>query len=352
MFLTIIVFILILGLLIFVHEFGHFITAKLNNVKVEEFAFGFPPRLISILRGGTRYSLNAIPIGGYVKILGEEATNHEAGSLQNKKISVKALIMVAGVLMNFVLAIVLMTIGFSIGMTPLVSDPAKMAGTKNSQVMVVYIQPDSPAAKINLEPGVIINGFNSTADLQAFTRERLGQTVDLSVVKNQKTENLQVTLSEDKNAPLGVGIIPITKVKQPVYQALFTSVAEAGKAVGAIFVFLWDIIKSVFTTGRAGEAADGVVGPVGLFNFTSQAIKIGWIYVLQLVIILSINLGVINILPFPALDGGKVLFLGLEAAFRRKIVRTEVENIIHLIGFGLLILLLIAITYRDIINFF
>jgi regulator of sigma E protease len=352
MLITIIVFILILGLLIFAHEFGHFITAKLNNVKVEEFAFGFPPRLFSIRRGGTRYSINAIPIGGYVKILGEEESNHEAGSLQNKKISVKMLIIVAGVLMNFLLAIFLMTIGFSIGMTPLVSDPAKMTGTKVSQVMVVYIQPGSPAAKIGLEPGNIINGFNSTSDLQTFTHEHLGQEVDLSVLKNQTTENIKVTLSEDQTAPLGVGLIPITKVKQPFYQAFITSFTEAGKAVGAIFVFLWTIIKNVFTTGHAGQAAEGVVGPVGLFNFTAQAIKIGWIYVLQLVIILSINLGVINILHFPALDGGKALFLGLEGIFRRKIIRTEVENIIHLIGFGLLILLLIAITYRDIINYF
>lgn len=352
MLLTIIIFILILGLLILVHEFGHFITAKLNNVKVEEFALGFPPRIFSIRRGGTRYSLNAIPIGGYVKILGEEESNHEAGSLQNKKLSVKALIMVAGVTMNFILAIILMTLGFSLGMTPLVSDPATMAGTKNSQVMVVYIQSDSPAAKIGLEPGNIINGFDSTSDLQQFTKTHLGQEVELSISKNQKTENTKVTLSQDQDAPLGVGLVPITKVKQPIYQAFITSITETGKAIGAIFVFLYDIIKNVFTTGHAGEAAEGVVGPVGLFNFTAQAIKIGWIYVLQLIIILSINLGVINILPFPALDGGKVLFLGLEGLFRRKVIRTEIENIIHLIGFGLLILLLIAITYRDIINFF
>jgi len=352
MILTIIVFAFILGLLIFVHELGHFLTAKINGVKVEEFAFGFPPRIFSIRRGGTQYSLNAIPIGGYVKILGEEETNREAGSLQNKKTSVKILIVVAGVLMNFMLAILLMTIGFSIGMTPLVSDPGKMTGEKTSQVMVVYIQPDSPAAKAGLEPGVIINGFNSTSDFQAFTRENIGEEVDLSIQNNREQETIKVTLSQDQNVPFGVGIMPITKIKQPVWQAFITSFTETGRAIGAIFVFLYDILKNVFTTGSAGEAAEGVVGPVGLFNFTAQAIKIGWIYVLQLVIILSINLGVINILPFPALDGGKALFILLEGTFRRKVIRTEIENIIHMIGFGLLILLLIAITYRDIINFF
>jgi regulator of sigma E protease len=154
------------------------------------------------------------------------------------------------------------------------------------------------------------------------------------------------------DAPLGVGIVSITKVKQPVWQAFVTSVKETGFAIGALFSFLGGIIKSLFTTGTAGAAAEGVVGPVGLFNFTSQAIKVGWIYVLQLVILLSINLGIINILPFPALDGGKALFLALEGIFRKKVIRAEIENIIHLVGFALLILLFIAITFRDVRNFF
>lgn len=351
MILTIIIFVLILGLLIFVHEFGHFITAKMNGVKVEEFAFGFPPRIFGIRRGGTLYALNAIPVGGYVKILGEEESNHDAGSLQNKRWSVKALIMVAGVIMNFILAIILMTIGFSIGMTPLVSDPAKMPGKKESQVMIVYVRPNSAASSVNLQPGEVLNGFTSAEELSAFTKSNAGKEIELSVSQKNNQRTVKVKLPEVES-PLGVGIEPVTKVKQPVYQAFLTSITESAKAVGAIFVFLADILKNVFTTGHTGQAAEGVVGPVGLFNFTSQAIKIGWIYVLQLVIILSINLGVINILPFPALDGGKVLFLAIEGIFRKKVIRTEIENLIHMIGFGLLILLLVAITYRDIVNFF
>ena len=116
-------------------------------------------------------------------------------------------------------------------------------------------------------------------------------------------------------------------------------------------ILLAGIIKSLFTTGSAGEAGSGVVGPIGIFNFTSQALKIGWIYILQLLAILSINLGIINILPFPALDGGKILFLGLEGIFRKKILRQEIENLIHTIGFILLIILLLAITLRDILRF-
>jgi len=252
--------------------------------------------------------------------------------------------------MNFVLAIILMTIGFTIGMTPLVSDPAQMTGQKISKVMVVDVQKDSAAQKAGIEQGDIIDGFSSASDLQEFTRSNLGKSESFNVEKNSEVRDLTIALSSDKDAPLGVGVISITKVKQNVFSAFWTSIKETGKVVAAIFVFLWAIISSVFTTGHAGEAAAGATGPVGLFNFTSQAIKIGWIYVLQLVAILSINLGIINILPFPALDGGKILFLSLEGIFRKKVVRQEVENIIHLVGFALLILLMLAITYRDIVH--
>lgn len=365
MFITIITFIIILGLLVFVHEFGHFIVAKKLGVKVEEFAFGFPPRLWSIKKGDTTYAINAIPLGGYVKMLGEEGDetmtskgNVTTGATSNPKsfsqkpVWARIAIVVAGVIMNFILAIVLMTIGFSLGMTPLVSDPANMAGSKESKVMITFVQPGSPAAWAGLEANNILNGFVSTSDLQKFTKDNLGKEVNFSVQKNSKTENITVKLSENTESPLGVGIVSMTKVKQPVWQAFLTSVTETGLAIGALFSFLADIIKSVFTTGNAGVAAEGVVGPVGLFNFTAQAIKVGWIYVLQLVILLSINLGIINILPFPALDGGKVLFLALEGLFKKKVVRQEIENIIHLVGFALLILLFIAITFKDVKNIF
>jgi regulator of sigma E protease len=348
--LTIIVFIVILGLLIFVHEAGHFIAAKIAKVKVDEFAFGFPPRIVSYKRGETRYSINAIPLGGYVKLYGEEEEIKQPHSFFGRPVGWRIFIVTTGVLMNFILAIILMTIGFTIGMTPLVSDPTTMSGIKKSQVMIVYVEPNSAAAKIGLAQGDILNGFSSTTDLQQFTQAHIGQTVNLSVTQGNKTENLTTQLSSDKTAPLGVGIVSITTVKQNVLTAFWTSIKETGKVIAALFVFLWTIIKSVFTTGHAGPAAEGVVGPVGLFNFTSQALKIGWIYVLQLVALLSINLGIINILPFPALDGGKVLFLALEGIFKRKVVRQEVENIIHLVGFGLLIILILAITYRDIVN--
>ncbi len=350
MILTIIVFVVILALLIFVHEAGHFIVAKISRVKVLEFAFGFPPKIIAVKRRETTYAINAIPLGGYVKLFGEEEKIQNPGSFMSKPVWKRILIVTSGAVMNFVLAIILMTIGFSIGMTPLVSDPATMSGQKTSQVMIVYIEPNSSAAQAGLVIGEILNGFNSTSDLQTFTHSHLGQEVTFSIEKNGTSTQRKVHLSSDERAPLGIGIISIAKVKQNILQAFWTSIKETGKVVTTLFVFLWDILKSFFTTGKGGPAAEGVVGPVGLFNFTSEALTMGWIYVLRLVILLSVNLGIINLLPFPALDGGKVLFLALEGIFKRKVVRQEIENIIQLVGFALLILLIIAITYRDIIN--
>lgn len=350
MFLTIVIFVAILVVLILIHEFGHFIVAKLNGVKVEEFAFGFPPRLFSKKYHGTRYSFNLIPLGGYVSLLGENEAVKERGSYYSKKVWQKISIVLMGVLMNFILAIIVLTIGFSVGMTPLVSDPTTLGGQKSSEVMVVEVVPQSAASQIGLEAGNVLKGFSTPEDLQKFTKSHAGQTVTLEVIKNRETQNLPVTLASSE-APLGVGVVSIAKVKQPVYRAIVTAVVEVGKSIAVVFVVLWDIVRSIFTTGKTGEAGAGVVGPVGIYNFTASALKIGWIYILQLLAILSINLGIINILPFPALDGGKILFLGLEGIFRKKVVRQEIENLIHTIGFILLIVLMLAIVFRDILRF-
>lgn len=349
MILTIVIFIAILAVLILFHELGHFLVAKANGVKVKEFAFGFPPRLLSITRGGTRYSINLIPLGGYVSLLGEDENVHEVGSFYTKKIWQKFLIVFTGVVMNFILAIIVLTIGFMIGMTPLVSDPATLGGQKTPQVIIADVTAGSPAQKAGLQKGDILNGFSSAQDLQNFTRSHQNQTVSLGIQEGDKVTDKQVTLGQGEG-PLGVYVVSITKVKQKFPQALVTATVEVGKSIVVIFSALWMILKSVFTTGKTGEVGAAITGPVGIFNLTGEFVRLGFVYVMQFLAILSINLGIINILPFPALDGGKILFLGLEGIFRRKVVRQEVENIIHTIGFILLIILLLAITFRDILR--
>ena len=350
MILTIVIFIAILILLIMIHELGHFLIAKANKVKIKEFAFGFPPRIASIVKHGTRYAINAIPLGGYVSLVGEDEADKSHGSYFTKKVWQKILIVGFGVISNFLLAIIILSIGFMVGMTPLVSDPATMGGQKTSQIMIAEVVTDSPAAKVGIKQGDILEGFASPQELSNFTHSHPNSTQIFKVRINDQISELPIQLGAG-DAPLGVAAISITKVKLPFFQAIWASIIEVGKSIATVVVVLWGIIASLFTTGSAGEAGQGVVGPVGIFNFTSQALSLGWIYVLQLAAILSINLGIINILPFPALDGGKIFFLALEGIFRKKVVRQEVENTIHTVGFIILILLVIVITLRDVFRF-
>ncbi|PIP21480.1 MAG: hypothetical protein COX39_02710 [Candidatus Nealsonbacteria bacterium CG23_combo_of_CG06-09_8_20_14_all_40_13] len=346
--LTLVVFILILGLLIFVHEFGHFIIAKRTGVKVLEFAFGFPPRIFSWKRQETTYSINAIPVGGYVKMLGEDGQNNAPNSFSKKKVPTRLAIVFAGVFFNFLLTIVLLAIGFSIGMSPIVSKADSFSGEKIHNILVVQIEKDSPAQKVGIQSGEMILGFKNAADFQNFTQAHKGETISLAMKKAGRTRNISVLLSQSSEAPLGVGMVEDVKVKLPFYKAIVAATAETGKITWAIIKFLGIFFKNIFVSGKVSQ---DVTGPVGVFSFVSSAIDLGLVYVLQLTALISINLALINILPFPALDGGRILFIALEGVRGKKVIRAEIENIIHLVGFAILILLILAITYRDIIRF-
>lgn len=344
---TIIAFILILGILIFVHEFGHFISAKLCGVKVEEFGFGFPPKIFRIKRGETYYSINWIPLGGFVKLLGEEDKNKDPRSFFMQPIWKRLLIIVSGVIMNFIFAIFILTIGFSVGMTPIVSEPSTLGGSQQTEIIIAGTTKDSPAEKAGLESGDIVTGFNSVEDFQNFTKSHKNEEITLSIKRDHKPTSVNVKLSEDAEAPLGVALAQATLVKLPPFQAFKAGVIEAGKTSTAIFKFLYNFFHDLFT-GK--KVSDQVAGPVGIFTITKQAVGLGIGYVLQFMALLSVNLGIMNILPFPALDGGKAVFLLAEAIRGKKIVKVELENLIHWIGFIILIALVILITYNDIVR--
>lgn len=347
MFLSILAFVLILGLLIFVHEWGHYIGARLANIKVEEFAFGFPPRLFSWKRGETTYAINALPLGGYVRLLGEDGGSDDQRSFGKQKARIRLAVIVAGVLMNLVLAVVALSIGFLVGMVPVVSDPADLGGTHEAQVMITGVSENSAAATAELASGDILIGFTSPEAVREFTLERAGQPVELTILRDGETVVKTVTLGMDSAAPLGVGLAQLTKVRLAPLPAIGAAVVETGKTIGATFEFLGGFFKQLFTTG---EVAEGVSGPVGIYTVTSQAVTLGASYVLQLLAILSVNLALLNILPFPALDGGRALFIVLEGIVRRRVVRQEIEATIHAIGFVLLLILVAIITYRDIVS--
>ena len=347
MLLTIIVFIVILGLLIFVHEWGHFLVARLVGIKVEEFAFGFPPRVLAWKRGETEYALNLFPIGGYVRLLGEDGKSSDPRAFNRQSVLKRLGVVVAGVAMNLVLAVLVFWVGFTIGMVPVVSQPAALGGTQTPQLFVVGVVHNSAAAQIGLLEFDIIQGFGSSDELRTYTKSHTGETVPLTIIRNGEEVTKQVSLGTDESGPLGVYTQQVTKVQLPFFQAGRAAVIETGKTVVATFHFLGDFFKNLI---GHGQIAEGVTGPVGIFRITGQTVQLGFTYVLQLLGILSVNLALLNILPIPALDGGRGLFVVLEGIIRRKVVREEIEGTIHAIGFILLLALIALITYRDIVH--
>lgn len=346
--LTIIAFIIIFGLLIFVHEFGHFITAKLSGIKVEEFGFGFPPKIFSIKRGETSYSLNWIPMGGFVRMLGEEEASKNPRSFGMQSVGKRILVIVSGVIMNFILAILVLTIGFSIGMTPIVSDPSTLGGKQTNQIIIVAVNKDSAAQKAGILQGDIVEGFKTVEELQKFTSSQKNKEVNLKILHDYQAKDVNVKLSDSDTAPLGVSLAQATKVKLSVWKSFKLAIIETGKTIAAIFKFLYNFFHDLFV-GKKG-VTEQVAGPVGIFTITKQAVRLGLAYVLQFVALLSINLGIMNILPLPALDGGRAAFLIAEAIRGKKVLKMELENLIHWIGFFILIALVVLITYNDIMR--
>jgi regulator of sigma E protease len=357
-FLTIIVFIFILGLLVFVHEAGHFVAAKLSKIKVEEFAFGFPPRIWSKKKGETVYAINAFPIGGYVKMLGESEESQSKRSYSKKTPGTRAIVSVAGVIMNVVLAWLILTIGFAVGMSPLVSSPDSIPGKKlSTSIIVEEVEANSPASSAGLQPGddlvsaIPVGGssvvFNSATDVTNFTKSHEGKQVELVFKRDNVEKSAETTISKNDSSPLGIAIVENSIVRTAWYWAPVVAFREIVKIIGVNFVFLKSFFAQLFSHG---QISNQVGGPVAIYIFTGMAVKAGAMVVLQFIAILSISLALVNILPFPALDGGRLLFIILEKIFRRKVVTDNVENIIHTVGFGLIILFAIAITYRDVVN--
>lgn len=359
MILTIITFIIVLGILIIVHEFGHFIVAKKVGVKVLEFAIGFPPRIAHFKKGETKYAINAIPIGGYVKMLGELEHSKDKRAFENQKPSKRFAISIAGVVMNFVLAWLLLTIGFEIGMSPIVTDPNTIPGKIiSSEIIIADTVKDSPAEAAKIQAGdVLISGtfqnetkkFASAKEVSDFTGAHHNQSVIFQIKRDNKEINQEVYLSGTADVPFGVSMIDKSIVRATWYMAPYVALKEVGGVTKLTFQFLGGFFKNLFSKGQVSEE---VGGPVAIYVYTGLAVRAGILVLIQFVALLSINLGLINILPFPALDGGRILFIILERISGKRVVKESVENIIHTIGFAILILLILAITYKDVVKLF
>lgn len=346
---TLVAFLVILGLLVFFHELGHFSAAKLLGVKVEEFAFGFPPRLFCRKRCETKYCINAVPFGGYVKMLGEDQKENSPRSFSSKKARVRLVIVVAGVLMNFLLAGLLFSAGYMSGMSPIRVDEKTLGGEKTYEVVVAQVLDGSVAQKADIRQGDIMIDFESSEAFSAFTGANKGRSVLISIGRSGEVIEKNITFASDEDAPLGVGIVDVAEVRLPFFAAIATGFKEMALTTVYIAGLIISLFVQIFTTGGAGES---LAGPVKIFNVTGDAVKMGWGYLIQFAALLSINVGLVNILPFPALDGGRAVIILLEGVFRRKIIKEELENVLHTVGFVILIGLVIIITFKEVIALF
>lgn len=400
MFVTIILFALILGVLIFVHELGHFITARRNGVTAHEFGFGFPPRAIGTVKdpqtgkwrmvfgnqeyygSSTLYSFNVIPLGGFVRIKGENPVSPEdvkeidkmsaadkeyvqmsmapdSFAVQSKWVRCK--ILAAGVTMNFLLAWVLISIVLMIGAPEPKDefvDPAQIVSTIGVQITAV--EPGSPAEQMGIKVGdtvqeVCVQGECTTIteveQLRDIILANMGQEIEVHLTRGD--EEIVVSgvprteLAEDQGA-LGVSMMETVIVQYPWYEAIWEGLMRVINMIVMIVVAFGTMIYTFFT---GGQMSAEVAGPVGIAMMTQQMRDLGIIYVLQFVAILSVNLGIINLLPIPALDGGRILFLGFEAIMGRP-VNQRVEGILHSTFFIALLVLMAVITVRDVLKLF
>ncbi|NQV00359.1 MAG: RIP metalloprotease RseP [Parcubacteria group bacterium] len=371
MILTIIVFVIILGLLIFIHELGHFVTARKMNVRVEEFGFGFPPRAFGIYKSkdgkwkkvfgnkelekdqNTVYSLNWLPIGGFVKIFGEEGEGEkDPNSFMSKPVWVRSLILSAGVFMNFVLAMVLLTIGFKIGLPQAVEEGDT---ARDLKIQIAQVSKDSPAESSGLAIGdqiVSIGGkeFIEIEDVQEKIKSESGKEVNFKIRRGNEDLNIKATPRENPpegEGALGVALAKTGIVSYPLFQSIWMGITTTFTIIVAILLAFYDIIHNLIVQKPISAE---FAGPVGIAVLTGQVTRMGFVYILQFAAVLSINLGILNILPFPALDGGRILFLLIEK-IRGKKVSQKIENTIHMAGFFLLILLLVVVTFKDIFKF-
>ncbi len=341
---TVLIFLLVLSLLVFVHEFGHFIVAKANGIKVEEFGFGYPPRLLTIARHGeTEYTLNAIPFGGFVRMLGEEDPSHPRSFAAQSKL-VRAGVLLTGPVMNVLLAFLLLV---GVGLIGL--------DIPIGSVTILEVAPGSPAAEAGLREGDIILSMDGLKirniyELRRYTSERLGQEVALSIKRGETTLSVHLTPRLEPppdEGPMGVLIQTVDIVgTEKLRYSLGEAITAGAETTGAIFVAIFSGIAQMIQ----GTLAPDIRGPVGIAAATGEVVKYGLVPLMQFTAYLSVQLAIFNLIPFPGLDGGRLAFIALEALRGGKRVTPEREGLIHLIGLVILISLMLMISYNDVVR--
>lgn len=362
---SVLIFVVVLIVLIVVHEFGHFIAAKLSGMRVDEFGLGYPPRALTLAKAGeTRYTLNWIPFGGFVKIYGEDLSTElgtggsNARAFSSRPRILQALVLIAGIAMNLLFAYALITSALIVG-TPQALSQDELADARGVELAVAYVLPDSPAFFAGILPGdSIMKAQDSVGQWRAVDPESFskfvaasgGSVITLGVKRDGveraiiATPATGVATSDPTRYALGVEVATVGIVPRSLSVALTEGAILTWGVIVLTAEGLWHFFYNALTLSADFSQ---VAGPVGIVGVVGAASLQGVGNFLSLVAIISINLALINLVPVPALDGGRLLFVIIESVIRRPI-KPAVARSVNMVGFALLLLLMIAVTTHDV----
>lgn len=358
---SIILFFAVIFVLVLVHEFGHFIVAKKTGMRVDEFGIGFPPKVASIKKGETEYSFNLFPVGGFVRIFGEDAADAEGASDRERSFVAKtplqqAAVLVAGVTFNMLFAWMLFIIVIAAGVPTVVDE--SMA-SENASVVVSEVLSDSPAAQAGIERGAILHAVSVDGEVvpittisafQEYTRAHGTEEMSVTYTKGGVESTVQLTPETDlvEGSPevpvIGVGLSMIDVVSEPLRVAVWQGTVQTWDTLVNVTVGILTLLKD---TVLLQADLTSVAGPVGIVGLVDEAAQFGLSSLLLFTALISVNLAVINMLPFPALDGGRLLFVLIEVIKGSPIKPLWVMRL-NTVGFFLLIGLMVAVTWSDI----
>lgn len=364
---NIVIFLIILLVLVIVHEAGHFFSAKFFKIRVDEFGFGWPPRLFGIKKGETLYSVNALPIGGFVKIFGEDPNDENTNGPDRNRSFVhkpkwqQAIVLFAGIFANFLLAWLLFSIGFMSGMPTSADATPTNSKLENVHLTVVSVLPESPAESAGLKSGdkiiYLTSGENTTTEVNTTTVKEFITThgdeeIEVGYIRGKtdvvSTANLTPATNDAGVPAIGISMDSIGIARLGFFPAIWEGLKLDWYVTKATVVGLYNLIAD----GVQGKGSfSSVAGPVGMVGIVGDTIQFGFAYVLSFAALISVNLAIINLIPFPALDGGRLLFLLIEK-IKGSRISPVIANTANTIGFALLIILMIVVTFHDVAKLF
>jgi len=361
---SILIFILILAVLIIVHEYGHFIVAKKWGIRVDEFGLGYPPRAkVLFKRKGTLFTLNWIPFGGFVKIFGEDPDQQslegddKGVALTSKSRFAQATVMFAGPLFNFIFAWLIILVILFLGL-PSAVDSKNEKYVSGTKTVITEVMTDSPAAASEVMVGDAVLSaqfegvtYGSLVDVNFSQSVSNNKVLNLTLDRSGETIEKQISIGEfmvGDRPGIGVGLQTVGIYKPPFFKAIIESFKVTGEMIYQITFGLGSLIVDAF---RGQADVTNLTGPVGIVSLVGDASNLGVVYLLMFIALISVNLGVINLIPFPALDGGRILFLIIEK-IKGSAISPKVANTLNSVGFLILITLMLFITFRDIVKLF